>query len=141
MARLAKRAVDLSKTVHWHPNFSTAANSSATGGTTTVRRVAARLGEHGWGTRARATSASALLRSTLTLQGGATHNYIADTGTLSIGFASDTVNLAFSGTDTIKALVISGVTEANGTWGISDQRRHAYRPAIYRHGNLWTLTR
>ena len=54
---------------------------------------------------------------TLTLQGGATHNYIADTATLNIGFTNDTVNLAFSGTDTIKVLVINGVTQANGTWG------------------------
>jgi autotransporter-associated beta strand protein len=54
---------------------------------------------------------------TLTLQGGATNNYIADTATLNIGFTNDTVNLAYSGTDTIKALVINGVTQANGTWG------------------------
>ena len=54
---------------------------------------------------------------TLTLQNGATHNYIADTATLDIGFTNDTVNLPFSGTDTIKALVINGVSEATGTWG------------------------
>ena len=54
---------------------------------------------------------------TLTLQNGATHNYIADTATLNIGFTNDTVNLPFSGTDTIRALVINGVSEATGTWG------------------------
>ena len=54
---------------------------------------------------------------TLTLQNGATHNYIADTATLNIGFTNDTVNLPFSGTDTINALVINGVSEATGTWG------------------------
>lgn len=54
---------------------------------------------------------------TLILQNGATNNYIADTATLNIGFTNDTVNLAYSGTDTIKALVINGVTQANGTWG------------------------
>ena len=54
---------------------------------------------------------------TLILQNGATNNYIADTATLNIGFTNDTVNLPFSGTDTIKALVINGVTQANGTWG------------------------
>ena len=54
---------------------------------------------------------------TLILQNGAINNYIADTATLNIGFTNDTVNLAYSGTDTIKALVINGVTQANGTWG------------------------
>jgi hypothetical protein len=54
---------------------------------------------------------------TLILQNGANNNYIADTATLNIGFTNDTVNLAYSGTDTIKALVINGVPQANGTWG------------------------
>jgi hypothetical protein len=51
------------------------------------------------------------------LQNGASNNYIDDTATLNVGFASDTVNLPFTGTDTIKALVINGAPQATGTWG------------------------
>ena len=53
----------------------------------------------------------------LTLQNGTSNNYIDDTATLNIGFTSDSVNLPFTGTDTIKALVINAAPQATGTWG------------------------
>ena len=93
--------------------LSTATNSYA-GGTTINGGTLVANTDGSLGTGNISLSAASV---TLTLQGGATNNYIADTATLNIGFTNDTVNLAFSGTDTIKALVINGVTQANGTWG------------------------
>jgi autotransporter-associated beta strand protein len=52
----------------------------------------------------------------LTLQ-GAFNNYISDTATLSIGFTNDTVNLNFTGTDTINMLTLAGTPQAAGTYG------------------------
>ena len=77
---------------------------------------------------------------TLTLQNGATHNYIADTATLNIGFTNDTVNLPFSGTDTIKALVINGVSEATGTWGSPTSAAMHTDPIFTGTGMLNVLT-
>ncbi len=53
----------------------------------------------------------------LTLQNGTSNNYIADNATLNIGSTSAAVNLPFTGTDDIKALVINGTPQATGTWG------------------------
>ncbi|MEY2479605.1 MAG: hypothetical protein QOI04_532 [Verrucomicrobiota bacterium] len=52
---------------------------------------------------------------TLTLQGAST-NYIGDTANLSI-LAGQTINLNFSGTDTIGALIVDGVSQPLGTYG------------------------
>jgi autotransporter-associated beta strand protein len=54
---------------------------------------------------------------TLTLQNGATNNYIADAATLSI-VSGSTVNLNFTGTpDTIGFLIVDGVSQAPGLFG------------------------
>jgi autotransporter-associated beta strand protein len=53
---------------------------------------------------------------TLTLQSGATSNYIADSATLSL-VNTDTINLSFSGSDTVAALVVDGVSQGPGTYG------------------------
>ena len=76
----------------------------------------------------------------LTLQGGATHNYIADTATLNIGFTNDTVNLAFSGTDTIRGLVINGISQATGTWGSPNSGAMHTDPLFTGTGILNVLT-
>jgi autotransporter-associated beta strand protein len=58
-------------------------------------------------------------RVTLTLQNGITNNYIADTATLRIGRGAS-VNLNFTGTNLIAALVINGVVQTlPGTYGSS----------------------
>lgn len=53
---------------------------------------------------------------TLTLQGGVTQNYIADTANLTI-VAGNTINLNFSGTDTIGSLIVDGNAVAPGLYG------------------------
>lgn len=54
---------------------------------------------------------------TLTLQTGATNNYIADTASLSI-VSGSTVNLNFTGTpDTIGSLIVDGTPQAAGLYG------------------------
>ena len=54
---------------------------------------------------------------TLTLQGGATNNYISDSASLSLVTGS-TVNLNFTVTpDTVNMLVYNGVAQAAGLWG------------------------
>ena len=93
--------------------LSTATNSYA-GGTTISGGTFVANTDGSLGTGNVSLSAASV---TLILQNGAINNYIADTATLNIGFTNDTVNLAYSGTDSIKALVINGVTQANGTWG------------------------
>ena len=114
-----------------HSSSSNATNSYA-GGTTISGGTLVANTDGSLGTGNISLSAASV---TLTLQNGATNNYIADTATLNIGFTNDTVNLPFSGTDTIKALVINGVSQANGTWGSPTSGCHAYRPSIYRPGN------
>ena len=52
---------------------------------------------------------------TLTLQ-GATTNYIADTATLSY-ITTDTVNLNYTGTETVMGLTVDGVAQAPGLYG------------------------
>jgi autotransporter-associated beta strand protein len=55
--------------------------------------------------------------ATLTLQNGATNNYIADVAKLSI-VSSSTINLNFTGTpDTIGFLIVDGVAQAPGLYG------------------------
>jgi autotransporter-associated beta strand protein len=54
---------------------------------------------------------------TLTLQNGATQNYIADSASLSIVTGTGTVFLNYSGTDTVGTLTINGTPEAAGQWG------------------------
>jgi autotransporter-associated beta strand protein len=53
---------------------------------------------------------------TLTLQGGATNNYIADTASLSYK-DTDTINLEYTGTDVVAALIVDGVSLGFGTYG------------------------
>ncbi len=53
----------------------------------------------------------------LTLQGGASNNYIADNRNLSIVTGSGTVLLNYSGNDTINGLTINGVAQAAGVYG------------------------
>ena len=53
---------------------------------------------------------------TLTLQGGATNNYIADTANLSF-LNTDAIHLNFNGTDTIGSLIVDGVAQAAGLYG------------------------
>lgn len=53
----------------------------------------------------------------LTLQGGLVNNYIADGATLNIQFTTDTVNLNFTGVDTIGSLIVNNTTFAPGTYG------------------------
>ena len=93
--------------------LSTATNSYA-GGTTISGGTFVANTDGSLGTGNVSLSATSV---TLILQNGAINNYIADTATLNIGFTNNTVNLTYSGTDSIKALVINGVTQANGTWG------------------------
>jgi autotransporter-associated beta strand protein len=58
-------------------------------------------------------------RVALTLQNGATNNYISDNARLTIGNGSK-LNLNFNGTDFIRALVINGVAQTiPGTYGSS----------------------
>ena len=52
---------------------------------------------------------------TLTLQ-GATNNYIADTATLSY-FGGNTINLNFTGNDTVSGLIVDGAAQSPGTYG------------------------
>jgi autotransporter-associated beta strand protein len=53
---------------------------------------------------------------TLTLQNGATQNYIGDSATLSY-VSGDTINLNYSGTDTVNGLTVDGVAQGPGTYG------------------------
>jgi hypothetical protein len=54
---------------------------------------------------------------TLTLQGGATNNYVSDSASLSLVTGS-TVNLNFTVTpDTVNMLVYNGVAQVAGLWG------------------------
>jgi autotransporter-associated beta strand protein len=53
---------------------------------------------------------------TLTLQNGATQNYIADTASLSY-VTTDTINLNYTGTDTISMLTVDGVVQPIGLYG------------------------
>lgn len=54
--------------------------------------------------------------TTLTLQGGATNNYIADAATLDV-VSSAIINLNFDGTDTIGVLIVDGVPQPPGLHG------------------------
>ena len=53
----------------------------------------------------------------LTLQNGATNNYIADTATLNIQFTTSTVNLNYTGTDTIGGLIVNNSVMSPGIYG------------------------
>ena len=54
---------------------------------------------------------------TLTLQNGATNNYINDNASLSV-ITGSTVNLNFTGTsDTVSQFIVNGVSQAAGTYG------------------------
>jgi fibronectin-binding autotransporter adhesin len=53
---------------------------------------------------------------TLTLQGGVSNDYIADSATLSLFDSTDVVNLNFAGTDTIGGLTIGGVMQLPGIY-------------------------
>jgi fibronectin-binding autotransporter adhesin len=53
---------------------------------------------------------------TLTLQDGATNNYIADGATLSY-VTTDTINLEYTGTDAVATLIVNGVAQAPGLYG------------------------
>lgn len=55
---------------------------------------------------------------TLTLQNGATNNYIADTASLSY-VNTDTINLEYSGTDYVMTLIVDGVPQGIGVYGAS----------------------
>jgi hypothetical protein len=44
------------------------------------------------------------------------NDFIADTATLSIGFADDTVNLNYNGTETIGALIVNGTAQMPGVY-------------------------
>ncbi len=55
----------------------------------------------------------------LTLQTGVLNNYIADTATLSL-LSTDTLNLNFTGSDTVAALVIDGVAQAPGVYNAAN---------------------
>jgi autotransporter-associated beta strand protein len=57
---------------------------------------------------------------TLTLQGGTNPNFIADFGTLTIGFNTDVVNLNYTGTEVVAGLIVNGVSQAAGTYGSAD---------------------
>ena len=57
---------------------------------------------------------------TLTLQGGVNPNFIADTASLTIGFASDVVNLNYTGTEVVGGLIVLGVSQAPGTYSSAD---------------------
>jgi autotransporter-associated beta strand protein len=63
--------------------------------------------------------------TTLTLQGGATNDYIADAATLNI-VSSSTVNLNFNGTDVIGVLIVDGVAQQPKLYG-SDFAKPASR--------------
>src|SRR5207237_5788327 len=54
---------------------------------------------------------------TVTLQGVANPNFIADTATVTIGFNTDTVNLNYTGTEVVGGLIIEGSPVAPGTYG------------------------
>lgn len=53
---------------------------------------------------------------TLTLQNGATNDYINDAATLSF-VTGDTVNLNYNGTDTVAGLIVNNVSQAAGVYG------------------------
>lgn len=55
---------------------------------------------------------------TLTLQSGATNNYIADSATLSY-VSTDIINLTYTGTDTVTGLTVDGVAQGAGVYGAS----------------------
>lgn len=55
----------------------------------------------------------------LTLQNGATNNYISDTAALSMVTGS-TLNLNFMGSDTVGSYVIDGVTQAPGVYNAAN---------------------
>jgi len=56
---------------------------------------------------------------TLTLQSGATNNYINDSATLTIALNA-TVNLNYTGTDVVAGLIVNGVSQAPGIYGSSN---------------------
>lgn len=75
----------------------------------------------------------------LTLQGGATNNYISDNATLSMVTGS-TANLNFSGTDTISGLILGGVVQTNpGTYGSSDSGAQFQFNDFFLSGGTLTL--
>ncbi|MEY2485787.1 MAG: fibronectin-binding autotransporter adhesin [Verrucomicrobiota bacterium] len=91
--------------------------------------VAAKDGALGSGNISLTTTASV----TLTLQGGATNNYIADSANLSL-ITGNTVNLNFTGTpDTIAQLIVNGSSAAAGTYGAGDF------PELFGTGQLTVL--
>ena len=55
---------------------------------------------------------------TLTLQNGVSQAYIASTATLSY-VSGDTINLNYTGTDTVTGLTVDGVAQGPGTYGAS----------------------
>ncbi len=75
----------------------------------------------------------------LTLQ-GATNNYIADTANLNIGFTSDTVNLFYTGTETIGSLTVAGMQEAPGIYGGAGSGAANILPEFMGTGTLTVLT-
>jgi hypothetical protein len=74
--------------------------------------------------------------ATLTLQNGATNNYLADAATLSI-VSGSTVNLNFTGTpDTIGFLVVDGVFQAPGLYGSAGSGAPNQLPQLTGTGEL-----
>jgi len=57
---------------------------------------------------------------TLTLQGTANPNFIADTANLSIFDMTNTVNLNYTGTETVQSLIVQGAAQAPGVYGAGD---------------------
>ncbi len=73
---------------------------------------------------------------TLTLQNGATNNYIADSANLSLVNGS-TINLNFSGNpDAISSLVIDGIAQAPGLYGSATSGAPFQRPEFFGSGEL-----
>ncbi len=75
----------------------------------------------------------------LTLQGAAT-NYIGDSANLNIPFLNDTLNLNFTGSDTIKSLLVNGVMQPIGTYGGVGSGATFVLPELHGTGTLTVLT-
>ena len=85
-------------------------------GGTTVNTPGATLIANGDGTLGTGNVSLTAGSVTLTLQGGVSQNYIADTATLSY-VNTDVINLNYNGSDTIAGLIVDGVAQAPGTYG------------------------
>ena len=98
------------------PATFTISGTNTYSGGTTINTTGATLIANGDGTLGTGNVSLTAGSITLTLQNGATQNYIGDSATLSY-VSGDTINLNYSGTDTVNGLTVDGVAQGPGTYG------------------------